>query len=238
MSPSANPQGERRDDRQAAGGIDHTGGVNLTVSPVFGFIGRRAVAYGAGVLFLWHLGLLWAWWSLPIVSEAHFAARRYEQPRYDLQPEDPGRPFARIRRGMNWDARLDGWIVLAIVGGLAWGWPGIVAAPLAFEALLTLHRLRRPATFWPPPPQISGGGPRPRPPRPPRPEGGSFDRHPRHPRPPIDADAIRLDVPEPDTAAKVRQPRRLAPHTTRPTARSTRSITAWSPRGPSTAPGA
>jgi hypothetical protein len=210
----------------------------MALRPALGFIVRRVVAYGAGVLFLWHLGSLWAWWTLPIVGEVHFATRRYEDARPYLQPEDPSRRFARIRRGMNWDSHLDGWIALAVVGGLALGLPGIVAAPLVFEGLLTLHRLGQQATFWQPPPPVAGGGRRPWTPRPPRPGDGSFDRVPRRPRPPVDVDAVALDLPDEPNRTEVWHPRRLTRHGTRPSDRSTRSITTWRSPGPSPAPGA
>jgi len=100
----------------------------------------RVIAYPVLAGCLWSIG----GWPLavgtPSVLEAEAAFRRYEE-RQSLEPESPHRPLAKLRRGMNWDARFDGWVGLALVAGLLAGVKGMWLGPAVFEALLTIHRI-------------------------------------------------------------------------------------------------
>src|SRR2546430_13095538 len=93
----------------------------------------------------------------PLLLEVEAAFRRYEESQ-SLAPESPRRPLAKLRRGMNWDARFAGWVGLALLAGLVGGVRWIWLGPVVFEALLTIHRVlphllrpRRPGRRWGPP---------------------------------------------------------------------------------------
>ena len=144
----------------------------------------RLIAYPILAFALWSIG----GWPLvaatPVLLETEAALRRYEEWQ-SLPPESRHRPLAKLRRGMNWDARFDGWVGLALLAGLLAGAESMWLGPVLFEAVLTVHRvlprLRPPPRRRPGP--LPGRGrvimPPPRRPRPP--DAGV--REPRRPLP-------------------------------------------------------
>jgi hypothetical protein len=103
-------------------------------------IAWRLIAYPVLAVLLWSIGGWQLVLAAPLLLETEAAFRRYEEWQ-SLEPESPHRPLAKLRRGMNWDARFDGWVGVALLAGFLLGVRSMWLGPLLFEALLTVHRV-------------------------------------------------------------------------------------------------